>query len=81
MKSGYSKLIISEFILPETKAGLFPSSLDIQMLSLSGGMERTEKQWQSLLNSVGLEIEQIWTFEDGSESVIQAVVQGTMVLT
>ena len=75
MIPGYSKIIISDFVLPGTKAGLLPASLDIQMMSLSAGMERTEKQWRSLLMSVGLEVEKIWTLEDGSESVIQATIK------
>lgn len=43
------------------------------MMGLSGGMERTESHWEKLLASAGLRIEKIWTLDEQTESVIQAV--------
>ncbi|KAA6408147.1 MAG: O-methyltransferase [Lasallia pustulata] len=72
MAKGHSKLIISEFVLPNTGAPLLPCLLDIQMMGLQAGRERTEKEWRALLDSVGLAIAKIWTIEPGTESVIEA---------
>lgn len=44
-----------------------------QMMILFGAMERTEKQWRTLLSSVGLTIEKIWTAKQDDESIIEAV--------
>ena len=73
MKPGFSKLLISEFVLADTNAALFPASLDLQMMGLHAGMERSEKQWRSLLGSAGLAIVKIWQVLPGGESVIEAV--------
>lgn len=72
MRPAYSKLLISEFVLPQRGAALFPASLDIQMMGLHAGMERSERQWHELLDSEGLEIVKIWQFIPGGESVIEA---------
>ena len=71
MKKGYSSLLINDFVLPDTGTSLLPASLDILMMSFVAGAERTESQWRSLLDSVGLEIVKIWTVTAGAESVIE----------
>lgn len=38
-----------------------------------GAMERTEKQWRKLFDSVGLKIENIWTDVPEAESIIEVV--------
>ena len=73
MKPGYSKILISEFILSDEKARPIPASLDIQMLGLHAGKERSENQWRSLLSSTGLTIRGTWQKLPGGEGVIEAV--------
>lgn len=73
MTPGYSKVLIHEWILPDTGAPLYPSLLDINMLALFAGMERTETQWRELLGSVGLEIVKIWSIDKNTEGLIEAV--------
>ena len=78
MKPGYSKVLIFEYILPDVGAALFPSLLDINMLALLNGMERTETQWDNLLASVGLEVVKFW-YNDGDrdqEGLIEARLVG-----
>lgn len=72
MKPKYSKLLISEFVLPDTDTALFPATLDIQMMGLHAGMERSEKHWKALLDSAGLEVVKIWQEVRGGEGVIEA---------
>lgn len=75
MKRGFSKLLISEFVLADTDAALFPSTLDLQMMGLHAGMERTETHWRRLFGSAGLDIVKIWQTVAGGESVIEAVIK------
>jgi hypothetical protein len=70
MEKEYSRLLINEFVLPDTGCDLHPALMDIMMMSLACGIERTEKQWRGLLESVGLEIVKIWR-SPGVESVIE----------
>jgi len=67
----HSRLLINEFVLPDNGCDLHPALLDLMMMSLCAGIERSEKQWRALLESVGLEIIKIWS-TDGVEAVIEA---------
>ena len=73
MKPNYSKVLISEFILQDDRARLFPAALDVQMMALHAGMERSESQWRSLLASAGLSVSGIWQRLSGGEGVIEAM--------
>ncbi|KAL8880631.1 MAG: hypothetical protein Q9198_001996 [Flavoplaca austrocitrina] len=75
MKPGFSKLLISEFVLPDRDTALFPATLDIQMMGLHAGMERSEKQWRTLLDSAGLKVVKIWQEVKGGEGVIEAMLK------
>lgn len=72
MRHNYSKLLISDFVLPARGAALFPASLDLMMMGLHAGMERSETQWRRLLDAEGLKIVKIWQLVPGRESVIEA---------
>lgn len=73
MDSQYSRILIVDFVLPDTNAPLMQSSLDIQMMSIGAGVERSELQWRDLLGRAGLMINGIWNTSPGMESVIEAV--------
>ena len=75
MKPNFSKLLISEYILPDRDTALFPATLDIQMMGLHAGMERSEKQWRTLLDSAGLKVVKIWQELKGGEGVIEAMLK------
>ena len=45
---------------------------DIMMLLPPSGMERSEKQWRAFLESLGLEVKEIWWTEGVGEEVIEA---------
>ena len=75
MKQGYSKVLIFENVLPETGTPLASALLDINMIALLSGMERTAKQWRKLLGSVGLDVVKIWEQEGNIEGVVEAVLK------
>lgn len=73
MAADYSRILIVDFVLPDMDVPLLQASLDIQMMSIGAGVERSESQWSDLLRSVGLEVAGIWNHSPGMESVIEAV--------
>ncbi|KAJ5550319.1 hypothetical protein N7535_001740 [Penicillium sp. DV-2018c] len=73
MAPDYSRIIIVDFVLPDIATPLMQASLDIQMMSIGAGIERSERQWRELMSSAGLEITGIWNQNPAMESVIEAV--------
>lgn len=76
MDPAASRIIIVDHVLSDIKASLIQTSIDIQMMSIGAGMERSLQQWKQLLAEAGLEIRGIWWGEPGLESVIEAGVIG-----
>ncbi|KAE9375979.1 S-adenosyl-L-methionine-dependent methyltransferase [Stipitochalara longipes BDJ] len=74
MVKGYSRLLLSDDIVPETNCSLRTFGRDIGMLSLHSGSQRSEKQWTALLEPVGLKIVKFWYFAKG-EGLIEAVLK------
>ncbi len=72
MEKGYSKILIVDMVVPETKAPFFVAGMDIAMMTQLTGMERTRTQWHNLLESAGFRITNIWPVSEGAESVIEA---------
>lgn len=75
MTKGYSKLIISEWVLPDTETPLYPALLDINMMAFFSGMERTQTQWTELLASEGLEVVKFWSIGKEVEGLIVATLK------
>lgn len=71
MKKGYSRLLINEIVLHDSEVPLYSAAVDVQMMAIWGGIERTEIQWRQLLYSVGLKIVDIWVVEEGADSIIE----------
>lgn len=63
-----STLLISESMLPESGVLLSSALADLQMMGSFASLERTESQWQGLLESAGLDLVKTWLPEscDGS---------------
>lgn len=72
MKKGYSKILINENAIPELNASWEQTGLDLLVMACLSSGERTEQQWRRLLESVGLRVVNVWTYEKGSESLIEA---------
>ncbi|KAL8714436.1 MAG: hypothetical protein Q9220_001769 [cf. Caloplaca sp. 1 TL-2023] len=75
MKKGYSRLLIDEVVLPDTNVPARGAFLDLTMMAIETGAERTSTQWHELLSSIGLHVEKIWSTGAGLESVIEAVLK------
>ncbi len=75
MERGYSKLLVNELVVPDVGASWSITSMDWLMLALGAVRERTEKDWHKLLARVGLKVTKIWTYEQGTESLIEAELQ------
>ncbi|KAK4888850.1 hypothetical protein LTR27_012311 [Elasticomyces elasticus] len=67
-----SRLLIDDYVMPATGAEFRPIHMDICMMLYLRAVERTRSQWVALLESVGLEIVEIFTPTNGFESVIEA---------
>ncbi|KAK8134770.1 tryptophan halogenase domain-containing protein [Apiospora sp. TS-2023a] len=52
--SAESLVLIDEVVLPEEGAHVWPAGLDLQMLTLFGGGERTAPEWDCILERAGL---------------------------
>ena len=75
MTPGYSKLILGEFVLRNTGTSLLAAGFDLQMMALHSGMERSERQWRTLLEGAGLEVVKV-SFPPGhgnGEGIIEAM--------
>ena len=73
MKIGYSKILINDWVLSDHENHLFPVTMDINMMALGGGMERTMSDWEALLRSEGLRVSKVWGPGPESEGLIEAV--------
>lgn len=73
MEPGYSRVLINDWVLPDTGSGMIPALMDVNMMAVLSGMERTESQWRVLLESVGLEIVRFWTIGTDVEGLVEAV--------
>ena len=69
-----SVILIDEMIIPSTGTHYLAATLDLLMMSAHAGMERSEKQWRSLLDAAGLKIETTYAYtEETRDSIIVAV--------
>jgi len=69
------RLIIVDSVVPETSEAHFSKIIDLEMLLMPGGRERTEREWRELFANGGFEITRIVPMQ-AAESVIEARVKG-----
>ena len=66
-----SILLVDDKVVPDIGASMTASALDLSMMCCFASMERTEKQWRGLVESVGMRVEGVWTYtEDVRDSVL-----------
>lgn len=74
MKKGYSKLIIEEFILADSKCSMLSATWDWEMMVFCNSMERTRGHWQRLLESAGFKVIEFWYSPGDGQGIIEAEV-------
>ncbi|KAK4508229.1 hypothetical protein PRZ48_001967 [Zasmidium cellare] len=74
MTRGYSKLLVSNIVMPDSGASLAETGLDILMLLCTGGSQRNDEQWHNLLETAGFRIVKIWMPPGAGNGVIEAAV-------
>jgi len=68
-----SVLVIDELIIPNKGAHRNATQFDLTMLTSLASIERTEKQWNALLDAAGFKILEKKAYAPAGESVIVAV--------
>ena len=72
MEKGNSRILIDDYVLPNTGASYRGPSMDFLMLMYTSGIERTIREWVNLLESCNLEIIKVWGVDSGHEQVIES---------
>lgn len=72
-KPGYSKILILEAVMPERARDVNTrmAALDFTMMAHFSSLERTEKQWRSLLEGVGLRFTKLWQMKGNPQGLIE----------
>jgi hypothetical protein len=74
MLPGYSKLLVGNVILPDENVPLRQSGLDIAMLFMHSGSQRSEAEWRALLEEAGFHVRKVWQPDGDGDGVIEAEV-------
>ena len=72
MDPGYSRLLIDEWVLPDSHASEMAANMEINMMLNFNAIERTRSQWKVLLEHAGLQIVDVSGSSDDSEAIIKA---------
>lgn len=72
MKRGYSRLLLSEIVIPSTNATVHQTSLDLMMAALVSAKERSEQQWEDFLRPIGFRVIKFWHNFAVHESIVEA---------
>ncbi|MFN0102370.1 MAG: methyltransferase [Bryobacteraceae bacterium] len=69
---GHAKLILVEAVVPETDDAMFERMMDLNMMVMCGGKERTEAEWRALLDANGFSLSRVVPMP-GPVSLVEAV--------
>jgi hypothetical protein len=69
---GHAKLVIVEAVVPEGDDAMFGRMMDLNMMIMCGGKERTEVEWRALLEANGFSLSRVVPMP-GPVSLIEAV--------
>lgn len=72
MKQNYSKLLLYEVVMPPKGATTMAATMDMSLMSMNSGMERTEAHWRKMIEGVGLKVVGVYRHKRAVESVIEA---------
>ncbi len=74
MVPGYSKLLIGNIVLADTDVPLRQSLLDISMLVLHSGQQRSRSEFTELLEGAGFKVVKIWVPPGDGDGIVEAEV-------
>ena len=74
MLPGYSKLLVANIVLPDENVPLRQSGLGIAMLCMHSGSQRSEAEWQALLDEAGFHVIRVWKPKGDGDGIIEAEV-------
>lgn len=74
MTPGYSKLLIGNIVLADVGVPLRQSLLDISMLVLHSGQQRSQSEFRELLEGAGFKIIKIWLPPGDGDGIVEAEV-------
>ncbi|KAK7744784.1 hypothetical protein SLS62_010017 [Diatrype stigma] len=66
----YSVVLIDEMALPERNVPWRAAQQDLEMMACLAATERSECEWESLVNRVGLEVQSIRKYTEDFDSII-----------
>ena len=67
----YSRILIVNLILPDKNVPLRASELDMAMLFLHSGAQRSAREWTELVESTGMEVVKIWYPPGDGDGVVE----------
>lgn len=73
MEAGMSTMLIEDIVLPDQDVTQKDAEMDLLMMLLFGGSERTLKLWRDLIESVtpALEIVKVWKTDEDFQAVLE----------
>ncbi|KAK6223418.1 hypothetical protein LQW54_000536 [Pestalotiopsis sp. IQ-011] len=74
MKPGYSTVLVNELVVPDCNASWSITSMHHLMMVLGTMKEQTQADWENILTRAGFKVVQVYSYEMGSESLIEAEV-------
>ena len=74
MLPGYSKLLVANIVLPDEDVPLRQSGLDIAMMCMHSGSQRSEAEWWALLGEAGFNVKRVWKPNGDGDGIIEAEV-------
>lgn len=68
-----SRIVIDEVVLPDQNVPWVAAYMDLAMMTVMGGIERTRTEYERLLDQAGLKIVDVQKYDPKMQSVILAV--------
>lgn len=69
-----SVILIDEMVLPNSGTHWQAAQLDMIMMINLAAKERSNKEWNLLLNDAGLQLKNIWTYDPSTHHAVIEVV-------
>lgn len=71
LQPGYSKLLVTDAVIPDTGASLLHTTLDLAMMVIAAE-EKSEELFRQILQDEGFIIRKVWRSTIGVDSMFEA---------